>query len=180
MPVDRPQAKGAQPVERSFRVDLRQRDLGHHGVLGEGGGAHEVAQRLSVQCEARRPVGQEAESLLIADRHAAVRPRAETVDALAALGSEQRDDVVARGHEAHARPHALDDARALVAEHARGVAGRVRARGGVQVGVADPARLEADERLAGLGSASSTSRTASGRPNSSSTAALTFIARSYV
>ena len=45
-------------------------------------------------------------------------------------------------------PDRLDDAGALVAEHAVRVAGRVGARGGVQIGVADPARLEPDEHLA--------------------------------
>ena len=72
------------------------------------------------------------------------------MDALAALRREQRDHVVAGSDERHARPDRLDDARALVPEHARRVAGRVGARGGVQVGVADAARGQPDERLAGL------------------------------
>src|SRR5207244_9851427 len=45
-------------------------------------------------------------------------------------------------------PDPLDDSRALVAEYGRRVAGRVRAGGCVEVGVADAARDEADERLA--------------------------------
>ena len=52
---------------------------------------------------------------------------------------------------AHALAEALDDAGALVAEHGRGVAARVGARGGVEVGVADPAGLEPDEHLARAG-----------------------------
>ena len=47
-------------------------------------------------------------------------------------------------------PTRLDDAGALVAEHAGRVAGRVGAGGGVEVGVADAAGDEADEHLAGL------------------------------
>ena len=47
-----------------------------------------------------------------------------------------------------ARPDLLDDAGSLVAEDARRVAGRIRARGGIEIGVADAARVEADERLA--------------------------------
>ena len=43
----------------------------------------------------------------------------------------------------------LDDAGALVAEHGRRVAGRVGARGGVEVGVADAAGDEPDQHLAG-------------------------------
>ena len=45
-------------------------------------------------------------------------------------------------------PTALDDAGALVTEHARRVARRIGARGGVEVGVADTARDEPDEHLA--------------------------------
>ena len=45
---------------------------------------------------------------------------------------------------------ALDDAGALVAEHAGRVAGRVGAGGGVEVGVADAAGGEPDEHLARL------------------------------
>ena len=79
--------------------------------------------------------------------------RAAAVHALAALGREQRHDVVALGERGHALADALDHARALVPEHRRRVAARVGARGGVEVGVADAARLEADEHLArpGLG-----------------------------
>ena len=41
-------------------------------------------------------VGKEAQVLLLADRHAEVGPRVDAVDALAALGREEGDDVVAR------------------------------------------------------------------------------------
>ena len=107
-----------------------------------------MAHRLAVAREARRPVGEVAEPLLVADRDAAVRPPAAAVDALAALRREERDDVVAGRDERDARADALDDTRALVAEHARHVSGRVGARGRVQVGVTDAARREPDEHLA--------------------------------
>ena len=103
------------------------------------------------RCEARRAVGQEAEPLLVADRDAAVRPRAQAVHALAALGREQRDDVVAgRDEAAAALADPLDDAGALVPEHAGRVSGRIGPGGRVQVGVADAAGGEPDERLACL------------------------------
>ena len=72
------------------------------------------------------------------------------MDALAALGREERDDVVARRDERHARADALDDAGPLVPEHARRVAGRIGAGGRVEVGVAHAARREPDEHLAVL------------------------------
>ena len=53
-------------------------------------------------------------------------------------------------HERHAVADALDDAGAFVPEHARRVAGRVGARGGVEVGVADAAGRQPNEHLAGL------------------------------
>jgi hypothetical protein len=43
---------------------------------------------------------------------------------------------------------ALDDAGALVSEHGRRIAGRIRPRGGVQIGVAHAAGDEPHERLA--------------------------------
>ena len=58
--------------------------------------------------------------------------------------------MVAGSDERDALPHPLDDAGALVAEDARRVAGRVGARGRVQVGVADAAGRQADEHLARL------------------------------
>ena len=45
----------------------------------------------------------------------------------------------------------LDDAGALVAEHGRRVAGRIGARGGVEIGVADAAGDEPHEHLPGPG-----------------------------
>ena len=115
-------------VERRLRADLRERDLGHHGVLRERRRAHEVPQRLAVAREPRGAVGEVAEALLVADRDAAVGAVAEAVDALAALGREERDHVVAGRDERDAVADALDDAGALVPEHARRVAGRVGAR----------------------------------------------------
>ena len=94
-------------------------------------------------------VGEVAEVLLGADRHAEVGARVDAVDALAALGREQRDDVVALAQRGDALADPLDDPRALVAEHGRRVAGRVDARGRVQVGVADAAGDEPDQHLAG-------------------------------
>ena len=150
MPVERPQAKTAAAVERRLRVDHGEGDLRHHRVLGERRRAHEVPQRLAAAREPRRAVGQVAEALLVADRDAAVRARALAVHALPALRGEQRHDVVARLHERHAGADPLDDARALVPEHAGRVARGVGARRGVEVGVADAARDEAHQHLAGL------------------------------
>ena len=74
----------------------------------------------------------------------------QTVDALAALGREERDHVIAGLERRHALAEALDDAGALVAEHGRRVTRRVGAGGRVEVGVADAARNEPDENLARL------------------------------
>ncbi len=146
-----PAGEGRAAGERRLGIDSGERDLRDDGVLGERRGAHEVAQRLAVPAEARRAVGQEPESLLVANRDAAVRARAEAMDALAALGGEQRDDVVARRDEpAPAVTDLLHHTGAFVAEHTRRVAGRVGSGGRVQVGVADAAGREPDERLARL------------------------------
>ena len=148
-PVESPQAKRQACSNGASGLDLRQRDLRHHRVLGEGRAAHEAADLLAVAGDPRRPVGQVALVLLLADRQAEVGARVEAVDALAALGREEGDDVVARRQRGDVRPDRLDDAGALVAEHGRRVAGRVGAGGGVEVGVADAAGVQPDQHLAG-------------------------------
>src|SRR5207244_1607229 len=110
----------------------------------------EMPHRLPVQRQARSPVRQESFVLLLADRETEVRARALAVDALAALWGEQRHDVIARADRGHAVAHSLHDARALVTEHRWGIAGRVGARRGVEVGVADAARDEPHEHLSRL------------------------------
>ena len=72
-PGREPAREQAGAVERRLGVDLRERDLRHHRVLGERRGAHEVADRLAVAREPRRAVGQVALVLLLADRQAEVR-----------------------------------------------------------------------------------------------------------
>ena len=47
-PGREPAGEQAGAVERRLGRHLGQRDLRHHGVLGEGGGAHEVADLLAV------------------------------------------------------------------------------------------------------------------------------------
>ena len=136
---------------RGVGADHRQRDLGHHGVLGERGRAHEVAHLLAAAAEAGGAVGQVALVLLLADGDAEVGLGAHAVDALAALGREQRDHAVALLHQRHALAQLLHDAAALVAEHRGRVARRVGAGRRVHVGVADAAGLEAHQHLARLG-----------------------------
>ncbi len=73
-------------LERRLGVDLRQGDLRHHRVLGEGRTAHEMADSVATAGDAGGAVGEEALVLLLADRQAEVGPRVEAMDALAALG----------------------------------------------------------------------------------------------
>jgi hypothetical protein len=135
-------------LERRVAVDLRERDLRHDGVLGERRRAHEMAHRLAVARQPGRPVGEVALVLLLTDREAEIRPRAQAVDALAALRREERDDVISGLHRRDIGADPLDDAGAFVAEHGRRVPGRIGARRGVEIGVADPAGDEPHEHLA--------------------------------
>ena len=123
---------------------------------------------------ARQPggaVGEIATVLLLANRQAEVGLGAAAVDALAALGREQRDDVIAGRDQPCVLADPLDDAGALVPEHGRCVSGGIGARGRVEIRVADAARLEPHERLARPRLLELISWTLSGAPNSSSTAA---------
>jgi hypothetical protein len=58
--------------------------------------------------------------------------------------------VIALGDRPNALPHLLDHARSLVAEHRRRVAGRIGTGRRVEIRVADAARDEPDQDLAGL------------------------------
>ena len=108
-----------------------------------------MPNRLAAARKPRRPVGKEALVLLLPDRQAQIRAVAQTVDALAALRREERHDVVAGRQRRDALADVLDDAGALVTEHGRGVAGRIGARRGVEIGVADAAGDEAHQHLSG-------------------------------
>jgi hypothetical protein len=70
------------------------------------------------------------------------------VDALAALGREQRHDVVSERQIADALADGLDDPCALVPEHRRGVSGGIDTRSRVQIGVTHAAGDQPNEHLA--------------------------------
>ena len=110
-----------------------------------------MADRLAVARKAGGAVGQVAQALLLADRHAEVGPRIETVDALPALRREQRHHVVADRDIGHSLSDSLDDARALMPEHRRRIAGRIHAGSRVEIRVADAARHQAHQHLARTG-----------------------------
>ena len=62
----------ADLVERRVAPDLGQCDLGHHSELGEGRGAHIVADGLAADAEAGGAVGEQALALGGADRLAEI------------------------------------------------------------------------------------------------------------
>ena len=150
-PVERPQANSAAHSAGRLGRDLRERDLRHHRVLRERARPHEVADLAR-----RRGTGASC--------------RREGSPGSAARGSRGRGSCGLLRQCSHSRhwgenrvttrspgatlvtpsPTRSTMPGALVPEHRRRVAGRVGARGGVHVGVADAARLEADEHLAGL------------------------------
>jgi hypothetical protein len=103
---------------------------------------------LAIAGDPRRPVGQVPLVLLLADRQAEVGALVQTVDALPALRREEGDDVIARGERADIGADRLDHPGPLVPQHGRRVAGGVGAGGGVEVGVADPAGMQANQHLA--------------------------------
>ena len=107
-----------------------------------------MAHRLAVAGQPRGAVRHVALVLLFADRQAQVRLRAAAVDALAALGREERHDVVAGRDQTHIVAHPLHDPGALVPQHRGRVSRGIGAGCGVQVRVADAARLQAHQHLA--------------------------------
>src|SRR5690606_16723595 len=98
-------AEQADLLRVGFRVDLGQRDLGHHGVLGEGRAAHVVVDRLTVVGEAAGAVRHHALALGGAHGGAQVGLAALAEQALPALGGVQRNDVVTRLYRGYALAH---------------------------------------------------------------------------
>ncbi len=105
---------------------------------------------LAVSREPGRSVREIPLTLHVADREAKVGPVAQAVHALAALRREEGHDVVAGRKRGDALADLFDDARTLVAQHGRCVTGGIGTRGGVEIGVADPAGDQSDQRLTGL------------------------------
>ena len=109
----------ADLVERRVLADLRDRDLGQHGEVREGRGAHVVVDLAAAEREAAGAVGHHALALRRADREAEIGLARQAVFALPAFRRVERDDVVALGEAGHPAPDIDDDAGALVAEDRR-------------------------------------------------------------
>src|SRR5579863_10555674 len=92
----------ADLVEGRVRPDLRQRDLRHHGEIGEGRSAHVVEDRLALQGKPTGAVGHQPAALGDADRLTEIGLAAEAIFALPAFGCVERDDVVALLQARHA------------------------------------------------------------------------------
>ena len=80
-------AKQARAVHGRVLRDCYARDVGHNGILGEGGGAHKVQDILALGLEARCSVGHYAFALRGADLTAEVGLARLAEFAFAALGS---------------------------------------------------------------------------------------------
>ena len=123
----------------------------------------------------RRPVREVAEPLLVADRDAAVRARAAAVDALAALGREQGDDVVARPDESRVTGPTASTTPAPSWPSTQGAYPVGSAPEAVYMSVwQTPQAASRTSASPAFGSSSCTSWTTRGCPNSSRTAARTF------
>ncbi len=88
-------------------------------VVGEGGAAHVVKQRLALEREAARPVGHQALALGGADGGAEGGLPVEAGGTPPAFWGVERDDAVALLYRGHARAHLADDARPFVLEDDR-------------------------------------------------------------
>ena len=143
-------AREADDVERDVVGDLDHLGLAHDGLLREGARAHERVDRLAGLVEPRRPVGHAAGDRGDASLAVAVHEvSGQAVVALEAGPVERDHDVVTRRDGRDARADGLDDARALVTEHARERGDGGAAVEHVQVGAADAGGRDPHEHLAG-------------------------------
>ena len=151
-------------VERDVLRDRDARALGHDAGIGEGREEGVVVDRLAVAREPRRPVHQAARRHRRPHGGAELRQVARALLALAAPRCPRERDVVADADARDAVSDRLDDARALVPEHARARVLRCSVDG-VPVGVADAARVMPDEHLLrAAGRRGSSSDSVSGPP----------------
>src|SRR5690606_14782327 len=111
-------------------ADLRHRDLGQHGEIGERRAAHVVVEGLPAEGEARSAIRHQPLALRRTNGGAEVGLARKARLALPAFGRVERDDVIAFFYRAHAFAYLHDDARALVAEDRREEALRIGARKG--------------------------------------------------
>ena len=143
-----PAREQADPIERRITPHLRQRDLRHDGVLGEGAGPHEVTYRLAVTRQAGRPIGQVPFVLLFPDGGADVGAPAGAVAAAPAFGREEGHDMVAALDHRHPGADRLDDSGPLVPQHGGGIPAGIGPAGGVEIGVTDAAGPKLHQDLA--------------------------------
>ncbi len=157
--------------------ELEHAARGHHDALGERAHGGHAVDRLAVGREPRRAVGQRAGADARAQRQARGRAAGEAGAALAAGRRPREDHAVADGEAVDVRADRLDDAGALVAEHHR-PRPHPLALDDVQVGAADADGVDAHERVARPGPRRGrSSRTTSGAPGASKSAARTRIVR---
>src|SRR5439155_27134797 len=118
--------------------------LMHDRVVGERAAAQHRGQQRAVGGPVQPPPRVEL-------RGAAAGISAPALWALAARGAPRDDDTVARCDRCHLTAHLLDDSRTLVAEQDREPRAPTLGLDDVEVGVAEPAGLDADEHLARSG-----------------------------
>ncbi|MNV38993.1 hypothetical protein D3C71_1305570 [compost metagenome] len=144
-------AQQAHMLRVRVRVDLGQRHLGHHRVLGEGRAAHVVVDRLAVVREAAGAIRHHALPLRRAHGGAQVGLATLAEQALATLGGVQRDHMITRLHRGHALAHFHHDAGTFMAQHAREQAFRIIAGQRERIGMTDTGVGDLDQHFALLG-----------------------------
>ena len=128
-------------LDRQLLRHLHRARLVHDRVVGERAAAEHRRQQRAVGGPVQPPLRAKL-------RGAAARIAAPALRALAARRAPGDDDAVAGRDRGHVAPDLLDDARALVAEQDREPHPPALRLDDVQVGVAEPAGVDADEHLA--------------------------------
>src|SRR5580692_97144 len=137
-------------VERGVFTDFRDRDFRQHGKVREGRATHVVIDGLALVAEARGAIGHYPFALGGADRRAQIGLLAKAAFALAAFGSVERNDVVARLHRGHAGANFAHDTGTLMAEDGWKEAFTVKAVERVGIRVANAGRLDFNQDFAGF------------------------------
>src|SRR5262245_28870632 len=141
----------AHLVERCVAANLRNRNFGQHGVVGERRRTHVVVQLLAFDREAARAVGHDSATLRLTNRLTQVRFAGQAELALPAFGCVQRNHVVADLQRLHTGAGFYDDTGPFVTQHSWEEAFGIGARQREFIGVTHAGRFDLDHHLPFLG-----------------------------
>lgn len=130
-------AEQTHSLERSIVADLGTGDLGDNSILAESGGSHEMIHNLVSDGEARGAIRHHTLTLCATDFRAQVSLGASAEDAVTALRSIARNNLIAWLHTGDALTYRLYDTTSLVTQDAWKLSFRVATTECIQISMTE-------------------------------------------